>query len=184
MVAWFQESHDYYEEYRHKHSGWNYCEAGQLYTIQWSLVVVCVFSYLFACGWEYGWVGWVGMVGSMAPKCTSVVTLTINSCGRDHTNYPRHANNPPLPFCTMISPSLSRIARISLQYMHMMICLLYKHVFDISLPSDQLDYPQQPAASTTQLCTICTPLISQYVRPALMMHLNICTPTDISVFVW
>ena len=180
MVAWFQESHDYYEEYRYKHSGWNYCEAGQLYTIQWSLVVVCVFSYLFACGWEYGWVGWVGMVGSMAPKCTSVVTLTINSCGRDHTNYPRHANNPPLPFCTMISPSLPDCKDISPIYAYddmfavSMLLISHSHRINWIIPNSLL-HP---------LLHYALYMHSQYARPALMMHLNICTPTDISVFVW
>ena len=108
-------------------------------------------------------------VGSMAPKCTSVVTLTVNSCGWDHTNYPRHATNHSLARwylnCKDISQyarrylHLSQIARISLSICTMFAAsvLLISHF----QPSDDMDYPRQAASTTPPY--ICT-LISQHVK--------------------
>ena len=135
-------------------------------------------------------------VWSMAPKCTSVVTLTVNSCGWDHTNYPRHASNHSLP-CTMISQlqgylsictiisHLSQIARISSLNMCTMTCLL-QVCFWYLTSSSRGSYG---LSSTGCIHSTPSSIYMHFDIPTceagpLMMHLNMHAEWYLSVFVW
>lgn len=109
-------------------------------------------------------------VWSMAPKCTSIVTLTVNSCGCDRTNYPRHASKPTPPRLhddISISPGLQGYLSNS----DVFAVLLRSHFQRIIWKFEMGSYGLSPtaAASPAPPC-ICTPLISHYAK--LMMHLN------------
>ena len=112
-------------------------------------------------------------VGSMAPKCTSVVTLTVNSCGWDHTNYPRHATNHSLARWYLNCKDISL-------NMHDVCC---KCAFDISLPAIGW-YGLSLTGCILHSTIYMHSHIPTCEAGTLMMHLDMHVDWYLSVFVW